>query len=62
MNENEMLDSLQSVWENMTMDKDRTAYAKMLVLLDDMYNFLHYDLQIKVPVIPLEIKAEEFTF
>lgn len=44
MTEKEMIDCLQSVWENMTLDKDRAAYAEMLVLLDNMIYFLHYDL------------------
>lgn len=30
MTEKEMLDSLQKVWENMTMDKDSEAYKEML--------------------------------
>ena len=62
MTEKEMLDCLQSVWENMTMDKDREAYKEMLALLDNMRYFLRYDLQIEYLLPPLEIKAGEFTF
>lgn len=49
MTEKEMLYALQSVWENMTMDKDKAAYEKMLVLLDNMTYFLRYDLQCDFP-------------
>lgn len=45
MTEKEMLDSLQKVWENMTMDKDSEAYKEMLQLLDNMVYYLRYDLQ-----------------
>lgn len=62
MTEKEMLDCLQSVWENMTMDKDREAYKEMLALLDNMRYFLRYDLQIEYLLPPLEVKAGEFTF
>ena len=62
MTEKEMLDCLQSVWENMTEDKDRNAYEEMLLLLDEMRSFLRYDLQIEYLLPPLEIKAGEFTF
>ena len=62
MTEKEMLDCLQSVWENMAMDKDREAYKEMLALLDNMRYFLRYDLQIEYLLPPLEIKAGEFTF
>ena len=46
MTEQEMIDCLQLVWENMTEDKDRNAYTEMLLLLDEMREFLRYDLQI----------------
>lgn len=62
MTEKEMLDCLQSVWENMTMDKDREAYSKMLVLLDNMKYFLYYDLQIEYPLPQLEVPEGEFSF
>ncbi len=62
MTEKEMLECLQAVWENMTQDKDRTAYEEMLVLLDNMLYYLRYDLQIDYPFLQHEIKAGEFTF
>jgi len=49
MREEEMLHTLQEVWENMTMDKDRAAYGEMLVLLDNMSYFLRHDLQCSYP-------------
>lgn len=62
MTEKEMLDCLQAVWENMTQDKDREAYSKMLVLLDDMYHYLRYDLQCDYPLPTIEVKAGTFDF
>ena len=62
MREEEMLNCLHEVWENMTEDKDRTAYEEMLLLLDEMRSFLRYDLQIDYRFPPLDIKAGEFTF
>lgn len=62
MDEKEMLNCLHEVWENMTEDKDRTAYEEMLFLLDEMRSFLRYDLQIDYRFPPLDIKAGEFTF
>ena len=62
MSENEMLNCLHEVWENMTEDKDRTAYEEMLLLLDEMHSFLRYDLQIDYRYTPVEIKTGEFTF
>ena len=49
MTEKEMLHTLQEVWKNMTMDKDRAAYSEMLVLLDNMSYFLRQDLQCSYP-------------
>ena len=49
MNEKQMLDCLQTVWENMTYDKDREAYGEMLVLLDNMSYFLRNDMQCTYP-------------
>ena len=43
MTENEMIESLQEVWENMTIDKNREAYREMLCLLDNMAHFLRFD-------------------
>ena len=62
MTEQEMLDCLQNVWKNMTMDKDRHAYSEMLTLLDDMHYFLRYDLQCDAMPSQLEVQAGEFTF
>lgn len=62
MTEKEMLNALQSVWENMTMDKDRTAYGEMLVLLDNMRYFLRYDLQCDYPMQKLAVADGEFIF
>ena len=64
MTEIEMLDALQKVWENMSMDKDREMYGEMLVLLDDMRYFLRYDLQCEYPLCHLEetVKKAEFNF
>lgn len=44
------------------MDKDREAYSKMLVLLDNMKYFLYYDLQIEYPLPQLEVPEGEFSF
>lgn len=62
MTETEMLNALQSVWENMTMDKDRIAYGKMLVLLDNMMYFLRYDLQCDYPIEEVTLAAGDFDF
>ena len=66
MNELEMLDCLQAVWENMTYDKDREAYGEMLVLLDNMSYFLRNDMQCTYPLHSLEsvlkCKEEDFIF
>ncbi len=62
MTEKEMLNCLQSVWENMTSDKDRNAYKEMLLLLDDMRYYLHYDLQIEYEFPHTEVPAGDFTF
>ena len=62
MTQKEMLDCLLSVWENMTVDKDRETYKEMLMLLDNMCNYLRYDLQCDYTIPPQEIKAGEFIF
>lgn len=62
MTEKEMIESLAQVWANMTMDKDRTAYSKMLVLLDNMYHYLWNDLQIEYPTHNAKAIAEDFNF
>lgn len=62
MTEKEMLNCLQSVWENMTSDKDRNAYKEMLLLLDDMRYYLQYDLQIEYEFPHTEVAAGDFTF
>ncbi len=62
MTEQEMIDCLQLVWENMTEDKDRNAYTEMLLLLDEMREFLRYDLQIEYHLPSIEIKSEAFYF
>ena len=46
MTEQEMINTLQSVWENMTWDKDRDAYQEILMLLDSMTYYLRYDFSI----------------
>ena len=62
MTEKEMLDCLLAVWENMTEDKDRNTYTEMLLLLDEMREFLRYDLQIEYHLPPIEIKSGTFDF
>lgn len=62
MTDKEMLTCLQSVWENMTADKDINTYKEILLLLDDMRYFLRYDLQIEYDLPSLDIPAGEFTF
>ena len=62
MTEKEMLDCLLQVWENMTEDKDREAYKEILLLLDNMRNFLRYDLQCDYTTPTHEIKAGTFIF
>ena len=46
MNTNEILSSLERIWENFRYDGDRETYRKILVLLDDMRYLLRYDLQV----------------
>ena len=63
MTEKEMIDCLQSVWENMTTDKNAHDYQEMLVLLDEMRYLLRYDYQIDYP--PPEVvesSGEKFVF
>ena len=63
MTEKEMIDCLQSVWENMTTDKNVHDYQEMLVLLDEMRYLLRYDYQIDYP--PPEVeesKGGKFVF
>lgn len=62
MSEIEMLNSLMTVFDNMTADKDREAYGQMLSLLDDMRYFLRYDLQIEYPHTEFEVPKGEFSF
>ena len=62
MTEKEMLDCLLAVWENMTEDKDRNAYTEMLLLLEEMRDFLRYDLQVEYHLPPIEIKSGAFDF
>ena len=64
MTEQEMINSLQSVWENMTWDKDKDAYKEMLMLLDSMTYYLRYDLQCECSYnLPLvETEGYQFMF
>ena len=62
MTEQEMLDCLQCVWENMTSDKDRQAYRKILLLLDNMAYYLRYDLQCEYTLPKPETKRGKFDF
>ena len=62
MTEKEMLNCLQSVWENMTVDKDRNAYKEMLLLLEDMRYYLRYDLQTEYEFPHTEAPTGDFTF
>ena len=62
MTENEMIENLTQVWTNMTMDKDRAAYSKMLVLLDNMYHYLWNDLQIEYPIDDIMAAEGDFNF
>lgn len=62
MNEAEMLSALQTVWKNMTIDKDRDAYEDMLILLDNMVYFLRYDLQCAYNYKHGKIKEGKFFF
>ena len=62
MTEKEMIDCLLAIWENMTQNKNREAYKEILLLLDNMRNYLRYDLQCDYTSPPQEIKAGEFIF
>ena len=62
MTENEMIDSLQEVWESMTTDKSRAAYSEILWLLDSMVHYLRHDLGIEYIHEPLSAGAGEFDF
>ena len=62
MTEKEMLNALQNVWKNMTMDKDRQAYSEILVLLDNMRYFLSSDLLITYPLNNPTVQKGEFDF
>ena len=62
MTEKEMLNCLLAVWENMTEDKDREAYKEILLLLDNMRNYLRYDLQCDYTTPTQEIKVGTFIF
>ena len=46
----------------MTEDKDREAYKEILLLLDNMRNYLRYDLQCDYTTPTQEIKAGTFIF
>ena len=46
----------------MTEDKDRETYKEILLLLDNMRNYLRYDLQCDYTTPPQEIKAGTFIF
>lgn len=62
MTEKEMYDTLNTVWQNMTVDKDRDVYGKILTLLDDMMFYLRYDLEIDYPVTTYEVSEGDFIF
>lgn len=62
MTEKEMYSCLLAVWENMTQEKDKEAYKEMLLLLDNMRNYLRYDLQCDYTLPQQEIKSEAFIF
>ena len=62
MTEKEMLDCLLQVWENMTEDKDREAYMEIWLLLDNMRNYLRYDLQCDYTTPTQEVKVGAFIF
>lgn len=63
MNEREMLECLQAVWENMSWYKDREACEEMLVLLEDMVYLLRYEMGCGYPSRSFEIPKEgTFTF
>lgn len=63
MTEQEMINCLLSVWDNMTVDKDRDAYKEMLMLLDNMSYFLRYDLQCDYTLPPLAaVSTEAYDF
>ena len=62
MTENEMIDSLQEMWESMTIDKSRAAYCEILWLLDSMVHYLRHDLGIEYTHEPLSAGAGEFDF
>ena len=62
MTEQEMIDSLQAVWENMTMDRSYAAYQIMLVLLDNMRYLLRCDYQIDFPPLPTAPEKDQHIF
>ena len=62
MTDKEMLDCLQSVWENLTWDRNIQTYRDMLVLLDNMTYFLRSDLQIEYELPEIEIQKGAFEF
>ena len=62
MTDKEMLDCLQSVWENLAWDRDIQTYRDMLLLLDDMTYFLRSDLQIEYELPEIEIQKGVFEF
>ena len=62
MTENEMIESLQEVWENMTIDKSREAYAEILWLLDNMTYYLRHDMGVEYYSEKPVISIGEFYF
>lgn len=62
MTDKEILDTLQSVWDNMTFDRESQTYRDMLVLLDNMTYLIRSDLQIEYELPLPEIQAGEFYF
>ena len=62
MTENEMIEYLQEVWENMTIDKSRSAYCEMLWLLDNMAYYLRHNLGIEYSPETPSVGAGEFDF
>ena len=62
MTENEMIESLQDVWESMTTDKSRDAYCEILWLLDSMVHYLRHDLGIEYSHETPSVGAGEFDF
>ena len=62
MTENVMIECLQEVWENMTIDKSHAAYCEILWLLDSMAYYLRHDLGIEYSPETPSVGAGEFDF